>query len=225
MGKNKLFKFSEIRVFENVIQHNQHSETIGNNEMKGKWHSDFFKNNNPIVLEIGCGKGEYSVGLAERYPDKNFLGLDLKGNRIYIGAKHALDTGLKNVGFVRTRIENIDTLFDAGEVDEIWITFPDPQPGLTGIRKRLTSKRFLKLYKQIIKPNGIINLKTDSQLLYEYTLEVIAEENLNLIYNTNNLYATTDEWLTEMKQIKTYYEKMFYAKGFDINFLVFNLGS
>lgn len=225
MGKNKLFKFSQIRVLENVVQHNQHSETIGTNDLKGKWHSHFFKNNNPIVLEIGCGKGEYSVGLAERYPDKNFLGLDLKGNRIYVGARHALDTGLKNVGFVRTRIENIDTLFEAGEVDEIWITFPDPQPGHTGVRKRLTSKRFLELYKQVIKPKGIINLKTDSRLLYEFTLEVIAEEKLNLIYNTNNLYAATDEWLTEMKQIKTYYEKLFHSRGFDINFLVFSLES
>ncbi len=163
MGKNKLFKFSQIRVFENVIQHNQHSETIGDNELKGKWHSHFFKNNNPIVLEIGCGKGEYSVGLAEKYPDKNFLGLDLKGNRIYVGAKHAMDTGLKNVGFIRTRIENIATLFEEGEVDEIWITFPDPQPGATGVRKRLTSKRFLALYKKTLKPGGKINLKDNSE--------------------------------------------------------------
>lgn len=223
MGKNKLFRFAEITRFTNVIEQSQTSETINDNPIKGKWNADFFKNNNPIVLELGCGKGEYTVGLGMSNPDKNFIGSDLKGNRIYIGSKIALENNYSNVGFLRTRIENIETSFAPEEVSEIWITFPDPQPQKPRERKRLTHPNFLKKYKNILKKGGIIHLKTDSELLYNYTLDVIKENKLPLYYNTDNLYADSNEELTEMKKIKTYYENKFSAQGFNITYIKFGL--
>jgi tRNA (guanine-N7-)-methyltransferase len=226
MGKKKLLHFAEITTFHNVVEHCQTSSTIGNNLMKGNWHREYFKNNNPIVLELGCGKGEYTIGLAKKNPNKNFIGVDLKGNRIWCGAKTALEENINNVAFVRTRIENIATVFEKNEVSEIWITFPDPQPQKTRIRKRLTNSLFLNKYKQILNSDGIIHLKTDSAPLYEYTLEVIDEEKHTLLIKTNDLYS--DEIIDtkefhEAQAIKTYYEKLFSDKGFKICYLQFKL--
>jgi tRNA (guanine-N7-)-methyltransferase len=196
--------------------------------MKGKWNSDFFKNDHPIVLELGCGKGEYTVGLAQRYPHKNFIGVDIKGNRIWLGAKQALDSNMSNVAFMRTRIDFIEAVFDKNEVSEIWITFPDPQPQKTRARKRLTSPPFLNRYKNILAPGGLIHLKTDSFLLYEYTLEVIKENNYQLLEHTNDLYGKRDithfgDDLGEVGAIKTFYEKKFSDLGFKINYIRFRM--
>lgn len=169
MAKRKLERFAAIETFSNVFQHVQTSHQISDFEQKGKWKESVFKKENPLVLELGCGKGEYTIGMARAFKNKNFLGLDLKGNRIWRGAKTALDETLENAAFLRCRIENIEKAFDKNEVDEIWITFPDPQPQKTRERKRLTAPGFLKRYKNILKPNGKIHLKTDSFSLYSYT--------------------------------------------------------
>src|SRR6201996_4309186 len=175
--------------------------------MKGQWAKEFFKNTNPVVLELACGKGEYTVNLATLFPDKNFIGIDYKGNRIWRGAKTAIEEGIKNVGFLRIQIENITDYFAPGEVDEIWITFPDPQPQLSREKKRLTSPRFLEKYKQILKPGAFINLKTDNDDLHAYTAEKIAELGLNLLIRTEDLYNS--EYADEVLSIKTYYEKKY----------------
>ena len=191
--------------------------------MKGNWRHEQFKNNNPLVLELGCGRGEYTVGLAEENPEKNFIGVDVKGNRIWTGAKHALDNKMNNVAFIRTRIDFIDHCFSANEVDEIWITFPDPQPQKTRERKRLTHTMFLNRYKKFLKPGGLLHLKTDSTSLYEYTLEVIEKNNLPLIWHTNNLYQNCPADRQELIKIKTYYEKLFTDKGEDVKYIQFKL--
>ena len=170
MGKDKLKRFEEIKAFSNVLE----ALAMETYAKIGKWHQDIFKNNNPIVLELGCGKGEYSVGLARMYPDKNFVGVDIKGNRIYIGAKESLNEGLENVVFLRTRIDFIDNFFDTDEIDEIWLTFSDPQPKKP--RKRLSSKPFVNRYKKILKKDGKIHVKTDSDLLFEFTEEELRNE-------------------------------------------------
>jgi len=169
VGKDKLRRFAAIKEFKNVF------EPVMNqvSDLRGKWRSDVFKNENPIVLELGCGKGEYSVGLGKQYPDKNFIGVDLKGNRIYIGAKEALELNLENVVFLRTRIDFITNFFAENEVDEIWLTFSDPQPKKPN--KRLSSQPFVNRYRQFLKKDGIVHMKTDSDLLFEYTQEQIEE--------------------------------------------------
>lgn len=192
-------------------------------DLKGKWRSEYFKNDHPIVLELGCGKGEYTVGLAQNTPGKNYVGVDIKGNRIWTGAKQAIEQNLYNVGFLRTRIDFIDHCFDTNEVDEIWITFPDPQPQSTRERKRLTHNMFTNRYKKFLKPNGLVHLKTDSTGFYEYTLEVIAENKFPLVWHTNNLYQNCPADRQELIQIKTYYEKMFTEKGEDIKYICFKL--
>ena len=222
-GQNKLYKFDQVSQFANVVEHLQHDAVIPDMPLKSKWNNEFFKNTNPIVVELGCGKGEYTVALSQLYPNKNFIGCDVKGNRIYTGAKQLLALGSTNAGFMRGRIENITTFFAPNEVSEIWITFPDPQPQKPRERNRLTHPNFLAKYRQLLQPNGIVHLKTDSQLLYEYTKEVIAEQKLELLYDTNDLYANTDPQLNEMKQIKTHYEALFSSKGFSINYLRFRL--
>jgi len=191
--------------------------------LKGKWHQDYFKNENPIVLELGCGKGEYTIGLAKNNPGKNFIGVDIKGNRIWTGAKDALDNDLHNVGFLRTRIDFIEHGFGTAEVSEIWITFPDPQPQKPRARKRLTNPLFLNRYKKLLKPGGIVHLKTDSTSFYEYTLEVIAEEKLELLFATNDLYNNCPPGREELINIKTYYEKLFTEKGEKIKYCSFRL--
>ena len=191
--------------------------------LKGRWHSDYFKNSNPLVLELGCGKGEYTIGLSENNHTKNYIGVDIKGNRIWVGAKYAIENNLNNVAFLRTRIDFIEHCFLENEIDEIWITFPDPQPQSTRKRSRLTNPLFLNRYKKILKKGGLIHLKTDSTSLYEYTLQVI-EENKNLIiWQTDNLYQNCPDNRQELIQIKTHYEKLFTDKGENIKYICFTL--
>ncbi len=218
----KLEKFADFNSFKNCFT--LYFENIKEGlPMKGKWHSEYFKNQNPIVLELGCGKGEYSVGLAKNNPDKNYIGVDIKGNRIWTGAKEALDKMLSNVAFVRTRIDFIEHCFEPGEVSEIWITFPDPQPQKTRERKRLTNMRFIERYRKFLKPGGLVHLKTDSTSLYEYTMEVIKENNLKILFHTNNLYENCPDDRKELTEIKTHYEKLFTARGEDIKYICYQI--
>ena len=226
MAKRKLERFAAIETFSNVFQHVQTSQQISELEQKGKWKEFVFTNENPLVLELGCGKGEYTVGMSRAEKNKNFLGLDLKGNRIWRGAKTALDEGINNAAFLRCRIENIEKAFEKNEVDEIWITFPDPQPQKTRERKRLTAPGFLNRYKNILKPNGKIHLKTDSFAFYTYTLEVIKEMEAELIYETSDLYnSIVANSLNEpsLKTIQTHYENLFASKGFKICYIQFKI--
>jgi tRNA (guanine-N7-)-methyltransferase len=219
---SKLEKFAELETFGNCFP--LHFENIvAGLPLKGKWRSDFFKNENPVVVELGCGRGEYTIGLAENNKDKNYIGVDVKGNRIWTGAKHAVDNKLNNVAFIRTRIDFIEHCFGENEVDEIWITFPDPQPQKTRARKRLTHPMFLERYKKFLKKDGIVHLKTDNTGLYEYTLETIKENKLPLIWHTNDLYKNCPADRKELTSIKTYYEKLFTGKGEDIKYILFKL--
>ncbi len=219
---SKLQKFAEYRTFENCFTFFFANIPQGF-PLKGKWHAEVFKNDNPIVLELGCGKGEYTVGLAKNNPHKNYIGIDVKTNRIWTGAKQAIDDKLENVAFVQTRIDFIEHCFSEQEVDEIWITFPDPQPQKTRERKRLTNAMFLNRYKQFLKPKGLIHLKTDNTGFYEYTLKIIGENKLPLIWHTSNLYQNCPSDRQELINIKTYYEKLFNDKGEDIKYVCFSL--
>jgi tRNA (guanine-N7-)-methyltransferase len=221
MGKNKLRKFGEMAEIEFVFQYPFSRLQNEGFELKGHWHTDFFKNDNPIVLELGCGKGEYTVGLAGLYPDKNFIGLDIKGARMWTGACQARDRGMKNVAFLRTSIELIASFFAPGEVSEIWITFPDPQ--MKKVRKRLTSTRFMDLYRQVLKDNGMIHLKSDSPFLYSYTRAMVQLNNLPIITDTADLYG--DDVLKDdpILQIRTHYESQWLDRGLTIKYLTFNL--
>ena len=214
MGKDKLRRFAEIETFANVYQLEE------GKPLKGSWALNNFKNVSPIVLELACGKGEYSVNLAELFPGKNFIGVDYKGNRIWRGAKTALEEGIQNVAFLRIQIENLLDYFAEGEVDEIWITFPDPQPQISREKKRLTFPGFLNKYKQILKPGGKINLKTDNDALYEYTCEKVEELGLIVHKNTNHLY--TSDLADEVLSIKTYYEKKYLQHDKNINYIQFS---
>lgn len=219
---SKQEKFADFEQFKNCYSFSFEEISTGF-DMKGQWRNSVFCNNNPVVLELGCGKGEYTVGLGAANRNKNFIGVDVKGNRIWTGAKQALDQDLKNIAFLRTRIDFIDHCFIENEVDEIWITFPDPQPQKPRARKRLTNPLFLNRYKKIIKPKGIIHLKTDSTSLYEYTLEVIDQEKHELIWHTNNLYHNCPNDRKELVEIKTHYEKLFTDRGEDIKYICFRL--
>ena len=214
MGKDKLKKFAEIETFSNVLQMEEGKPLLG------KWREAFFKNNNQLVLELACGKGEYSVNLAKLFPHKNFLGIDYKGNRIWRGAKTAIEGNITNVGFLRIQIESILEHFGEHEVDEIWITFPDPQPQLSREKKRLTSPRFLNLYKQILKPGAAVNLKTDNDGLYAYTLEKVEELGLKKHIETTDLYHS--EFADEVLSIKTYYEQKYLKENKNINYIKFS---
>ncbi len=214
MGKDKLKRFAEVDTFSNVLQ------LDAGKEFKGQWNTGYFKNNNPIVLELACGKGEYTVNLAVMFPEKNFIGIDYKGNRIWRGAKTALEDGVSNVAFLRIQIETILDYFAPGEVDEIWITFPDPQPQVSREKKRLTSPRFLDKYKQLLKPGGVIHLKTDNDGFHLYTSEKINETGLNLHIKTEDLYHS--EYADEVLSIKTYYEKKYLKENKNINYLKFS---
>lgn len=187
---------------------------------KGQWPRGFFKNDNAVVLELACGKGEYAVNMAKLFPDKNFIGIDYKGNRIWRGAKTALEEGVANVAFLRIQIEAILDFFAPGEVDEIWITFPDPQPQLSREKKRLTSPRFLEKYKPMLKSGGFVNLKTDNDDLHQYTSEKIEELGLKLHVKTEDLYHS--EFADEVLSIKTYYEKKYLQDNKNINYLKFS---
>lgn len=214
MGKDKLRRFAEVSTFGNVVQ------LDAGKPFKGKWASEFFKNGNPVVLELACGKGEYTVNLGRLFPQKNFIGIDYKGNRIWRGAKTALEDGVSNVGFLRIQIETLLDYFGDGEVDEIWITFPDPQPQISREKKRLTSPRFLEKYKHILKPGGFINLKTDNDALHTYTAEKIDEHGLKLYVKTEDLYHS--EFADQVLSIKTYYEKKYLQDNKNINYLKFS---
>ena len=223
MAKRKAKKFAEVNSFNNCFFLSFEESRAEGLPLKGKWNSDYFKNNNPIVLELGCGKGEYTVGLAQRYPDINFIGVDIKGNRIWTGARTATDNKMNNVAFIRTRIDFIDTCFSNNEVNEIWITFPDPQPQKSRIRNRLTNMIFINRYKKILENNGIVNLKTDSEPFYDFTREVIAENKLEELDATNDLYSNSTKRDESLTSIKTYYEKKFSDKGFKICYLKFRI--
>jgi len=219
---NKLQKFAEFDTFSNCSFLPFEKINEGH-PLAGKWRSDFFKNENPIVLELGCGRGEYTVGLAQNNPARNYIGVDIKGNRIWTGAKFATESKMTNVAFIRTRIDFIEYCFAPGEIDEIWLTFPDPQPQKTRARKRLTNPLFLNRYKKILKPGGLVHLKTDSTSLYEYTLEVIAEQKLSLLHATADLYHHNPAGLEELTRIKTRYEQLFTEKGEKIKYCCFKL--
>ena len=214
MGKDKLRRFAEIATFSNVL------ELEAGKIYYGKWAEGFFKNSNPVVLELACGKGEYTVNLATMFPHKNFIGIDYKGNRLWRGAKTAVEEGIDNVAFLRIQIENLIAYFAPGEVDEIWITFPDPQPQISRERKRLTSPRFLDMYRAILKPGGNVNLKTDNDGLYAYTAGKINELGLKLWVKTEDLYHS--EYADEVLNIKTYYEKKYLVHHKNINYLKFS---
>lgn len=219
---NKLQKFAEFNSFPNCF-FLPYEKIKERHPFAGQWRKEFFKNENPIVLELGAGRGEYTIGLASHYKDKNFIGVDIKGNRIWAGAKQALENKLNNVAFLRTRIDFIEYCFGKDEVDEIWITFPDPQPNKPRARKRLTNPLFLNRYKKILKPGGLVHLKTDNTGFYEYTLEVIAELNLRLLYATADLYENNPSGNPFLTEIKTYYEELFSAKGEKIKYCCFKL--
>lgn len=212
MAQKKLQRFADIKTFPNVLEYPE--------GMKGDWNR-FFKNTNPVILELACGRGEYTVGLARLFPGRNFIGVDVKGNRMYIGAKKCLADNIANAGFLRTQIEKLDEYFAAGEVDEIWITFPDPQLRVSKAKKRLTHPRFLRLYHKILKPGGHIHLKTDSPDLYVFTKLVAELYGLEIVEDSDNVYA--GENVRQELQIKTHYENLDIANSKKIHYLKFNL--
>lgn len=217
MGKNKLPKFAEMASFPNVLQVPYHQIEFNDHPIKGHWNYDFFKNNQPLVLELGCGKGEYTVGLARIDATKNYIGVDIKGARMYNGARFALENHLGNVGFLRTNIEMTCQFFGPGEISEIWLTFPDPQMKKT--RKRLTSTRFIDYYRQFLKPGGIIHLKTDSNFQYRYTLEMIRANGFDILTRIDDLYDGTE--IGEELKIRTFYESQWIGRGLTIKYLSF----
>ena len=221
MGKDKLKKFSELNTFTNVLQPSL-NEIQPAHKIKGKWNLEF-KNDNPIVLELGCGKGEYTIGLAKRNPDTNFIGVDIKGARIWRGAKTMNDQKIENVRFLRTKIDFIEHFFSKDEVSDIWLTFSDPQPKRP--RKRLTSPLFIERYKKFLCPNGTIHLKTDSNLLYNYTLEEIKENNYTIIEKSTNIYSEliprATKKLQETLSIQTFYESLWLKKNKTIKYIAF----
>ena len=221
MGKNKLKKFAELEELDCVLQYPREKLISEGFSHKGNWNNEIFSSKNPIVLELGCGKGEYTVGLAQTNPDKNFVGIDIKGARIWSGAKEASERKLENAKFLRAEIENLAGFFSSGEVDEIWITFPDPQ--MQKNRKRLTSTRFLSLYSQILKPGGLIHLKTDSPFLFEYTKRLIEKNGLDVIEITDDLYGSGKA--DPVKSIKTFYESQWLSRGKKIKLISFRLST
>lgn len=212
MGQKKLIRFEELKTFPNVLQYPEN--------MAGKW-SGFWKNNNPIILELACGKGEYAVGLARLYPEKNFLGIDLKGNRIWVGAKKAMQQNLNNAAFLRTQIDQLCDYFSKNEVEAIWITFPDPQLRRSKAKKRLTHPKFLRLYQQFLVPGGLIHLKTDSPDLYRFTKMVIELYQCIVHNDSDNVYKEMN--ITEELRIKTHYESLDIAGSNRIHYLSFSL--
>ena len=223
MGKGKLAKFADMETYENVFQYPYSVVEHVPFEMQGHWHEQYFHNQNPIVLELGCGKGEYTVELAKRYPDKNFIGVDIKGARMWTGATQALNEGLKNVAFLRTNIEIIERFFAEDEVQEIWLTFSDPQ--MKNPRKRLTSTYFMERYRKFLIDGGIIHLKTDSNFLFTYTTYMVEKNSLPILLRTTDLYAELSgiSEFSEAASIQTYYESMWIARGLNIKYLKWQL--
>ncbi len=224
-GKMKLMRFAEMKTFPNVIQPAFHLLLDKKHDFFGKWKSLVFKDNAPIVLELGCGKGEYTVALAKKYPNKNFIGIDIKGARMWRGAKTSLEDGVSNTRFLRTKIEFLPSFFDKNEIHEIWITFPDPQLKSSRERKRLTSPRFLTYYRDMLVEGGTVNLKTDSRELYDYTLEQLEITKDPILFSTSDLYQESTDQLPEKElvTIQTHYEKLFSAQGKKICYLQFTL--
>ncbi len=220
-SKNKLGKFRENETFGCLYQPKTEEVLNTSYPMKGRWGECVFGNNNPIILELGCGKGEYTIALAEKFPERNFIGIDIKGARLWKGAKYATQNNLNNVAFIRTRIEFITSLFAQGEIAGIWITFPDPQ--LKRCRKRLTGTLFLQRYKQFLHPDGIINLKTDSKYLHNYTLALARQNNLEIIEANNDIYNSgrADEILS----IRTFYEAHYIKRGLEITYMAFKINN
>lgn len=217
MGKNKLAKFDDMAGYPHVFQYPFAVLQEKGFELKGRWGEAFFKNDHPIVLELGCGKGEYTVGLGRLFPEKNFIGVDIKGARMWSGAKESLESGMTNVAFLRTSIELIAHFFAPGEVAEIWITFPDPQ--MKKVNKRLTSTRFMKMYREILNGEGLIHLKTDSAFMYTYTVEMAKANRYPIEVSTDDLYHSglADELLS----IRTYYEQQWLDRGLNIKYIRF----
>ena len=226
MSKGKLAKFADMASYPHVFEYPYSVVEDVPFEMRGRWRQDFFHNDNPIVLELGCGKGEYTVGLARAHHDINYIGVDIKGARIWRGLKQSNEEGLKNVAFLRARIDQIEHFFGKDEVSEIWVTFPDPHPGEgeRNARHRLTSPEFLERYRKIVRPDGILNLKTDSPIMYEFTLhDVVEKQGLPLLYATDDLYANDDN--LEVKTIRTFYEQMWLDQGLTIKYIRFKINA
>lgn len=220
MAKNKLQRFAELEGMQRVYQPGS-AYADRDYPLKGKWNSEVFGNANPIVLELGCGKGEYTVGLSRMFPEKNFIGVDRKGARIWRGAKTINEEHVGNAAFLRMQIQHLSSVFSRGEVSEIWITFPDPQPQKTREKSRMTGPRFLEMYRTLLKPGGLIHLKTDSAPLFDYSLECAAAAKASIQVSTNDLYGTLET--NPVLNIKTTYEKRFLAEGLKICYLVFSL--
>ena len=226
MSKNKLSKFADMASYPHVFEAPfQALDTEAQFELKGYWHDRFFKNNNPIVLELGCGRGEYTVGLGRLFPDKNFIGVDIKGARMWTGATESLKAGMTNVAFLRTNIEFIQRFFAPGEVAEIWLTFSDPQ--MKKVTKRLTSTFFMERYRGFLQDGGLIHLKTDSNFLFTYTNYMVEKNNLPVLFKTEDLYnmlaTETDDEVKQILGIQTYYEQQWLTRGLTIKYLKFQL--
>ncbi len=221
-SKNKLKRFKENETFNNVFQPSRQDLVEGNYDLKGNWNSLVFKNNNPLVLELGCGKGEYSVALAKKFPEKNFIGIDIKGARFWRGAKTAIEENIPNVAFLRTQIELIDYSFAENEVDEIWITFPDPQIKYQRTKHRMTNQEFLKRYKKILKPDGYVNLKTDSEFMHGYTLGLLHGEGHEIIYANHDVYKNEGS-PEEVTGIQTFYEEQYLEQNKPITYIRFKI--
>jgi tRNA (guanine-N7-)-methyltransferase len=220
LGKNKLKRFIELETMDRVFQ--PKGFYLGEEyELKGKWNSEVFLNDNPLILELGCGRGEYTINLAKDNPGKNFIGVDKKGARLWRGAKTSNEENMVNSAFLRINIERISSYFASEEIDEIWITFPDPQPQNTRENMRMTSQRFLDMYKVLLKPGGVVHLKTDSSFLYSYTLDKLVENNIQPIIASDNIYD--DQNRDDVLNIHTTYEKKFLMKGKNICYLKFIL--
>lgn len=220
MGKSKLERFEEVRQFENVLELNDFQDGEST-KPKGRWHADIFGNEKPITLELACGSGDYTLELARRNPDQNYIGIDIKGARIWRGAKTALEEELANVRFLRIYIDHLEEYFAPGEVDELWITFPDPYPKYSDRRRRLSAPKFLSIYQKVLEPGGIINFKTDSNSLFEFTLETIRETDCETVEVVRDVYEEKPE--DDLLTIKTYYEKRHLADGKTIKFVAFSL--
>jgi tRNA (guanine-N7-)-methyltransferase len=216
MSRQKLKRFIDLKDRSNVLEHH----SLLYDKLKGNWNRDFFKNDKPITLEVGCGRGEYSVGLARIYPERNFVGVDVKGDRLWVGSTEAIEERLDNVGFLRGLVQNIERFFASGEVETIWITFPDPRPRDGDAKRRLTSPRFLEYYKNMLSANGQVFFKTDNTALFDYTLEVLkARTDIQGLEYTSDLYHS--QYMDDHFGIKTKFEKLFYDKGENIKYLKF----
>ncbi|MFO8067286.1 MAG: tRNA (guanosine(46)-N7)-methyltransferase TrmB [Bacteroidales bacterium] len=222
MAKNKLIKFAELDTFPNVLQP-KYQHISENYYLRGKWSRAFFGNDNPVVLEIGCGKGEYTVGLARIYPDVNFVGIDLKGDRLWRGAKTAIENNIKNVAFLRVEVEKLEYFFAPLEVREIWITFPEPQLQKSRIKKRFTSDRFLNIYKKLLRADGIVHLKTDNSALFEFSVGNVEYFGCNIKVVNRDIHGKPDNVDDILVDIKTYYEQMFIKEGIPIKYLRFSM--